>query len=183
MRFLPVVAAASLTAALFASSVLADGLLSGVDGMTSTVMQHGQSSFSGLAMRARLHPASLSSQIEILPTVEYWRNSSSVEPYNIHSSRSDATLGVAGRFVFQTHGWEPYAGLGLALHFLSEEVEAAALGVPKAQASSVKGGVSFLGGLSIPLTQKVDNFFELNFHDLPGSSQLKLNFGLSYNLK
>jgi hypothetical protein len=183
MRVLPVVAAASLSAALFVSAASAAGILSGVDGMTSTVMQHGQSSFSGLAMRARLHPASLSSQIEILPTVEYWRTSSSVQAYNIHSSRSDATLGVAGRFIFETHGWQPYVGMGLGLHFLSEEVEAAALGVPKAQTSNVKGGVSFLGGLSIPLTQRVDNFFELNFHDLPGSSQLKLNFGLSYNLR
>src|SRR5262245_34327751 len=71
------------------------GMLTGVDLRTSTVLQEGQSSFSGLAGRVILQPQSLIQDIEILPTLEYWRNSSSIsQPYDIRTTRKDATLGV-----------------------------------------------------------------------------------------
>src|SRR5262245_35515823 len=68
--------------------------LTGFDVMSSTVMQEKQSSFSGLGLRARIHPEQLVSGIEVLPSIEYWRNSSTVSPYDISTTRKDATLAV-----------------------------------------------------------------------------------------
>ena len=170
-------AVAALLAAPTASS--AAGIVSGIDAMTSTVMQKGQSSFSGLAMRLRLHPSSLSQTIDILPSIEYWRNSNTIQPYDIHSSRRDATLGVDARFRFPREGWQPFVGAGLGLHFLSNEVKAPSLGIPDTQTSAVRGGLAFLGGVNFPMTHRIDNFIELKYHVLSGSEQLKLNWGLA----
>src|SRR5512134_3186742 len=72
--------------------------LAGVDIMTATVMQEGQSSFSGLALRMRMTSPRLVQGIELLPTVEYWRNANTVEPFGIHTTRKDATLGADVRY-------------------------------------------------------------------------------------
>jgi hypothetical protein len=182
MRLRTALALASF--AVFASTPVshAAGLLSGIDGMTSTVMQKGQSSFSGIALRARLKPASLTQSLEIMPSIEYWRNSNTIQSYNIHSSRRDATLGVDARFRFERHGWAPFVGAGLGLHFLSSEVDAPSLGVYKSQSSSVKGGAALMGGVSFPMTQRFENFIELKYHMISGGEQLKLNWGLGFRL-
>ena len=181
MRFLPVVAAASLTAALFASSVLADGLLSGVDGMTSTVMQHGQSSFSGLAIRARFHDARLVDNVDFLPTVEYWRNSSTIDAFGLNAVRRDATIGGDVRYLFPGQLWRFYAGGGYSVHFLSAEVHAPLAGLQDANDSLTKGGLTLLGGVAFGTTSRVGNFIELKGHLVGGYKQLKINMGLSWN--
>ena len=155
------------------------GALTGLDAMTSTVLQKGQSSFSGIAVRLRIHPAAMTQSFEILPSIEYWRNSNTIQPYDIHSSRRDATLGVDARFRFQHEGWAPFVGAGLGIHFLSNEVDAPVLGVQDAQTSSVRGGLAVLGGVTFPMTQRIDNFLELKYHMLSGSEQLKLSWGLA----
>src|SRR5205085_2785594 len=103
---------------------VAAGLVSGIDAMQSTVMQKGQSSFSGLGVRVRLQPASLIKAIELMPEVEYWRNGSTISPYNITTSRTDATLGMETRYKFSAAGLRPYLGVGFGIHFLSSEVNA-----------------------------------------------------------
>ena len=97
--------------------------LAGIDAMTATVFQQDQSSFSGLAIRARLHSAKLLDNVEFLPTVEYWRNSSKVDAYDLRTVRRDATLGTDARWMFPGEAWRPYAGAGVAVHFLSDEVD------------------------------------------------------------
>jgi opacity protein-like surface antigen len=156
--------------------------LTGVDIMTSTVMQEGQSSFSGLGARVRVHPAQLVQQVEVLPYVEYWRNSSTVQPYDIRSTRKDATLGVDARFTFTEHAWQPYVGAGWGLHFLSSRVQAPLLGVNDAKDSLMKGGLSVLGGINFALNEKIDNFVELKYHHVTDYKQLKFNWGLSFKL-
>ena len=158
----------------------ASGLLTGVDGMTSTVMQEHQSSFSGLGVRARLHPARLVSGFEILPSVEYWRNSTTVQPFDISTARRDATLGADIRYSFRATNWHPYIGAGWGMHFLSSE--ASGPGIGHRTDSVIKGGMAALGGLSFGLTPKLDNFIEAKYHHLPGYSQIKFNWGLSYSL-
>lgn len=158
------------------------GDMTGVDGATSTVMQEGQSSFSGLGIRLRFHPSALIRNIEVMPTIEYWRNSNSVSAFGIESTRKDATIGLDARYVFYRDGWEPYVGGGFAVHFLSSTVNAPTLGLIEANDALTKGGLAALVGVSVPLTTKISNFFELKYHHITDYRQLKLNWGITYNL-
>jgi opacity protein-like surface antigen len=158
------------------------GTLTGIEAMTSTVMQEGQSSFSGLAVRVRLQPAQLMKQIEIMPTIEYWRNSNTVQPYGIETTRKDATIGVDGRFNMEFGAWRPYLGAGYGLHFLSSKVNAPSLGLENATDSVTKGGLALLGGLSFALSGKFDNFLDLKYHHVTEYRQFKINWGIAYNL-
>lgn len=180
MKRICLIAAVALAAVT--PSAFAGTLISGIDGMTATVMQEEQSSFSGLALRARLSSDRLIKQVEILPTIEYWRNSSTVNPYDIRSTRKDATLGVDMRYNFANETWKPYLGAGFGIHFLSSQVSAPSLGIPNGSDGVVKGGLAALGGVSFGMTAKIDNFFELKYHHIPEYRQLKINWGLSYRL-
>lgn len=176
-----------VTLLLLVSAVLARAqALSGVDLMSSTVMQQHQSSFSGLSARVRLRSARIVEGFDLLPYVEYWRNSTRIETRDITSTstRKDATLGADARYSFQRKGWRPYVGAGLGVHFLSTEVEvdAPALGWDRASESVIKGGLSALAGITFPLTRHVNNFMELKYHHLPGYSQFKINTGIAWNL-
>jgi opacity protein-like surface antigen len=159
-------------------------LLTGVDIMSATVLQEGQSSFSGLGLRARLHPERLVAGVEILPSIEYWRNSSTVhiQQHDIRATRKDATLGVDARYSFKVSGWNPYVGAGFGLHFLSSEVNAPTLGLHNASDSVIKGGLAALVGTTFSLTSRVDNFIELKYHHIPDYRQLKINWGLAIKL-
>jgi hypothetical protein len=172
---------AALLCAALAPAASATGL-AGVDVMTSTVMQEGQSSFSGLAVRMRIVSPRLLEGIELMPTVEYWRNANSVEPFGIRTTRKDATLGGDLRYAFRSTGMRPYVGAGLALHFLASSVDAPSLGLNDETHALVKGGFSAMGGLAFPLAGRFENFVELKYHHVPSYRQLKLNWGLSIKL-
>lgn len=175
--FLVVTLAASLAPLAHAADLV------GIDAMTATVMQQHQSSFSGIGLRARVHPAALIPNVEFLPYVEYWRNTSTVQPFNIRSSRADATMGADMRYVTEFRGFHPYIGAGLGLHFISSEVEAPSLGLAHGENSIVKGGLSALGGASFALAGKLENFIEVKYHHVPSYSQVKINMGLAWNLR
>ncbi|HKQ56348.1 MAG TPA: hypothetical protein VJY35_00655 [Candidatus Eisenbacteria bacterium] len=156
--------------------------MSAVDLMTSTVMQEGQSSFSGLALRTRLKSPMFIDGIEFMPQIEYWRNANSLDPFGIHTTRKDATLGADVRYLFGGGGMKPYIGGGYAIHFLSTTVDAPSLGLNNESHALTKGGFAALGGLSFPLTTRIENFVELKYHHIPDYRQLKFNWGLSINL-
>ncbi len=168
---LPALAAAQQTA-----------LVTGIDAMSATVLEEGQSSFSGLGLRVRLHPQDVVKDLEFMPSIEYWRNSSRVSPYNIRATRKDATLGMDARYMFHPPGWQPYIGAGFAIHFLSSRVDAPDFGLNDATDSVVKGGLSALVGTSFEMTKRVDNFIELKYHHIPDYRQLKINWGLAIKL-
>jgi opacity protein-like surface antigen len=152
--------------------------LAGIDAMTATVFQKGQSSFSGLALRFRLHDARLLDNVEFLPTVEYWRNSSSLDAFDLHAVRRDATLGADARWMFPGESWRPYLGAGLAVHFLSSEVD---FGANHDNDSLTKGGLTLLGGVSFGNKSRIGNFIEVKGHLVGDFRQLKVNMGLSWN--
>jgi len=154
----------------------------GIDIIMSTVMQEQQSSISGLAVRGRLHSAALLDNVTILPTIEWWRSSSHIEPYGIEARRSDNTLGVDLRYEFQSKGVQPYLGGGIAAHFLSSRVDAPSLGVNDATKSITKGGFAVLGGMTFPLTSRLQNFIELKYHYVTDYRQFKLNWGIAFAL-
>lgn len=156
--------------------------IAGVDGMTATVIQKDQSSFSGLGFRMRIHPQQLIAAIELMPTIEYWRNTNKISKFGIESTRKDATLAFDARYEFPVTGWHPYLGAGFGVHFISTRVNAPSLGLDEASDSLIKGGVSALGGFSFALSGRLSNLLELKYHHIPDHSQLKLNWGLSYTL-
>ena len=156
--------------------------LTAVDIMTSTVMQEKQSSFSGLALRARMTSPIFVQGIEFMPTIEYWRNANSLEAFDIRTTRKDATLAADVRYAFRSTGTKPYVGAGFGIHFLSSTVDAPSLGLNDESYALVKGGFGVLGGVAFPLTQKIENFLELKYHHVPSYRQLKFNWGLSINL-
>jgi opacity protein-like surface antigen len=184
MRLKEQVLAAALLLALVsthAATPAEAGLrLVGVDGITSTVLQQDQSSFSGIALRVRLHPESAVPALTVMPTIEYWRSRNKVNAYAIRSSRTDATLGADLRWDFRSSGVRPYLGGGYAVHFLSSEVTSAELGLDESD-STIKGGLAALGGLSFALSGSLDNFVEVKYHHIPGYRQVKLNWGLAWS--
>jgi hypothetical protein len=179
MRFLARVVLFLALAALIVPTAKA-GSIVGIEGSTATVMQRHQSSFSGMGFRARVHDSRLIDKIEFLPYFEYWRNTTNVQPFDIRSSRSDATLGVDARYVSSFRAVHPYAGVGFGMHFLDNEVEAPGLGLPHGQNSLIKGGVAILGGFSYALAGRLQNYVEIKYHHVPEYGQVKLNMGLSY---
>lgn len=154
--------------------------ITGVDGMSSTIMQHDQTSFSGLAVRMRVAPTPALKGLEIMPGIEYWRTSTTLQIYDIRSQRRDATLGADVRYRFPIKTWSPYLGAGFGIHFLSSSVRAPLLGVPLESHSIMKGGLAVLGGLSFPLAGAFESFIEGKYHALPDYEQLKLSWGLAY---
>jgi len=181
MRFLLAFLAFLLTASVPAS-VFADTTLSGVEGMTSTVFQQDQTSFSGLGARVTFQSDALVPGIAFVPGIEFWRNRTHVDAYGITTNRRDATLNLDGRYRFKFRGVAPYLGAGYGLHFLTTAVEAPALGLPRAETALTKGGVSALGGVLFPVGAKLQNFLELKYDWVTDYRQLKLNFGIAYGL-
>jgi outer membrane protein W len=165
-------------AALFVPNARAG--ITAVDVATSTVMQHNQTSFSGLGFRAHVSDSRLISNIEFLPYVDYWRNTSTVETFNIRSTRSDATLGVDARYMGAFKALHPYVGAGYGLHFFETEVQAPTLGLPNATNSLVKGGIDLLGGLNFAISDKLQNFIEVKYHHMPDYGQVKISMGLAF---
>ncbi|MEY4070363.1 MAG: hypothetical protein RL721_977 [Candidatus Eisenbacteria bacterium] len=157
-----------------------EGGLSGLDAMTATVFQEGQSSFSGLALRFRIRDSRLLENVEFLPTVEYWRNSSSLDVpgTSLEAVRRDATLGADARWMFGGEFYRPYLGAGLGVHFLSNEVTVN--GVRNTD-SLTKGGLTLLAGAAFGTRSRFGNFIEVKGHFVGGYRQIKLNMGVTWN--
>jgi hypothetical protein len=158
------------------------GGLVGFDAMTGTVFQEGQSSFSGIGMRLRVRSASLKPNLEFMPTMEYWQNTSRLDAFDIRTRRRDATLGLDARWSFiGTKTWQPYAGAGFALHFLDDELRAPRYGTPRASTGVVRGGLDALAGVDFGMGSRIGSFVEFKFHNVSHYRQLKFNTGLSWN--
>jgi len=170
-------------AVAFAPAAFAATTLSGIEGMTATVFQQEQSSFSGLGLRVSFQSDELIPGFAFLPGLEYWRNSTKVQVQGggvIRAERRDATLAFDARYSFHYGNFAPYAGAGFGIHFLTTEVSAPALGLPHAEDSVIKGGLGAQLGLLFPVEGKLHNFVELKYHHVTDFRQLKLNMGISY---
>lgn len=157
-------------------------VLGGVDIFSATIFQQHQSSFSGIGLRMRVHPPALVEQISLMPTIEYWRNSSNVQPFDIQSTRKDATLGADLVYEVPREGLKPYFGAGIGLHFISTEVNAPSLGLDDESDSLTKAGFAVLGGVTYALAGRLHNLLEVKYHHIPDNSQFKINWGVSIDL-
>lgn len=165
----------------FAADTPRSGVV-GLEAMTSTVFQEGQSSFSGLAFRMHVRSVALRPEIEVMPTIEYWQNTNHLDAFSITTRRRDATLGCDARWLFHATGWDPYAGVGYSLHFLGDEVDAPRQGIPHATNGVVKGGLDLLGGAEFSMGTRLGSFLELKLLNVTRYRQIKFNTGLSWAL-
>lgn len=152
-----------------------------IEGVTSTIFQQHQSSFSGIGIRMRVPLPQMIEGFSIAPSLEYWRNTSTLSDFGLEATRKDATLAALIRYDMKREGWQPYFGAGLGMHFLSSHVNAPTLGLNDASESVMKGGVALLGGIKFGLAGKLGNLVELEYHGVGEHSQLKFNWGLSYD--
>jgi hypothetical protein len=158
------------------------GGIVGIGAMTGTVFQEGQSSFSGIALRLRIRNAALRPNLELMPTMEYWQNTSRLDAFRISTRRRDATLGADLRWVFGSRKtWQPYAGAGFSLHFLDDELSSSRADLPSASSGVVRGGLQALGGAEFNLGSRLGSFIEFKYHDVSRYRQFKFNTGLSWN--
>lgn len=169
-----------LLAAIPFPAALVAGPLVGIEGVTSTVFQRDQSSFSGIGLKLKVQPPQLVEGLTVVPMIEYWRAKSTVRTFGIESTRKDATLGTFMRYDFKHEGWQPYAGIGLGLHFISDEVDAPTLGLNNESNSLIKGGLLMVGGAAFGLAGNLGNLLEAEYHHLPGQGQFKMNWGLTW---
>ena len=154
--------------------------LSGLEAMTTTVFQEGQTSFSGLALRAAFGSDLLFPGVTLLSGIEWWRNSTKVESYELSADRRDVTLAFDARYTFEFRNVQPYLGMGYGMHFLNTEVSAPTLGLPRAENALIKGGVSGHAGLLFPVGSKFQNLVEVKYHHVTDYRQWKLNLGVTY---
>lgn len=152
--------------------------VTGLDAMTATVFQQGQSSFSGIALRLRVHSALLPPAVEVLPTVEYWQNTSHVDEFGVELKRRDATLAADGRWLFRSRPWRPYAGGGFGLHFLDNS--ARMTGQTERSKGLVKGGLDVFAGMESASESRLGSFLEFKFLDVTHYRQFKFSTGLSW---
>lgn len=156
--------------------------LDGIEVMTATVFEKGQSSFAGVGLRARLKSSVLSTDVDVLPWIEYWRNATRVDDFDLKATRRDATLGCDVRWNFKAGNYRPFLGAGFGLHFLSSELDAPTLGVNDANESVTKGALGISGGLRLGEGERFSEFVEVRYHAVPRAGQVKLNLGVSWNL-
>lgn len=161
----------------------ADGI-TGLEAMTSTVFQKGQSSVSGVGIRMRIQSAQMLPNVEFRPSIQYWRNAISVDDFQLSAVRKDATLGGDALWLFplESRAFEPYLGGGFGIHFLSSEVNSPQIANSPATNSVQKGALSLVGGLRFGKDQRFGNFVEVEYHMVPQAQQLKLHIGFSWNV-
>ena len=175
------VIAALLASTLILATPRPAAAIKAVEGLTSTIFQPDQSSFSGIGLRMRVQIPQLVEGFSVVPTIEYWRNQSTLGEFNLKATRKDAMLGALIRYDMKREGWKPYFGAGIGMHFLEDALDAPSLGVNDRSETLLKGGLALLGGVKFGLQGKLGNLVELEYHYLPHQSQLKFNWGLSYD--
>jgi hypothetical protein len=117
--------------------------------------------------------------------IDYWSQSSNTFGYG--SSIRDVTLGARAKYYFEvSHSkLHPFAGGGLAIHFLHSEVTIpTSPGFPgmTASGSDTKIGVDLGGGFASAVGPRTDLLAEAWYGIVSDVSQLALRVGLSYRL-
>jgi hypothetical protein len=153
----------------------------GMDGMMQTVKQEGQSAFSGLGLRGRITSDDLPVHLTLMPTLEYWRNSANLRDFNIEAAQKDLALGLDARYEMAFGTWHPYAGGGLAAHFINSTLSAPSQGIERAQQDHTKFAPDILAGLQLAPLGPIQSFLEVKYAFVTDYQQFKLNWGLGVN--
>lgn len=117
--------------------------------------------------------------------IDYW--SASEETFGNEVKVSDIALGARAKYFFPVANpsIRPFAGGGLALHFVHAEVTIPAqFGFPEMTAddSETKLGLDLGGGLAMPVNPRWDFLGELWYGIVSDVGQFSMRAGLSYKL-
>jgi opacity protein-like surface antigen len=145
-------------------------------------MQGGGSTF-GLGASASW--GTIAPNVGLESHIEYWSNSDNA--YGFEASVRDISLGARARYFFNVPDSpiRPFAGGGLGLHFLREEITIPVFfGFPSQSTSEsqTKFGVDLGGGFATSLSPSYDIVGEAWFGIVSNVNQLSLRVGISYNL-
>jgi hypothetical protein len=113
--------------------------------------------------------------------LDYWSQSES-SIFGGEVSVSDISLSTRGKYMFPVSSpkIQPFAGVGLGLHFLKSRVEVP--GFPTMEDSSTKLGLELGGGLNTPINPKTDLQTALWFGVVDGFNQLSVKVGMAFKL-
>ncbi len=128
---------------------------------------------STVALGLHLDAGEFVRHVHVMPLVEYWKvGASGVDV-------SDLTLGSDVNVDFPVEGGRvtPYAGGGLALHF----VKANDPFLPAANSSHTKLGLNIQGGIKNQVMPNLGVFGEVKYAFVSDVNQLKIMGGFTYN--
>jgi hypothetical protein len=96
----------------------------------------------------------------------------------------DIAVGARGKYHFETTNPKvrPFAGAGLAIHFLSVEVTDTTTPSATVSDGQTKLGLDLGGGISTPMNPRTDFLAEAWYGIVSDMSQFSLRAGLSYKL-
>jgi len=113
--------------------------------------------------------------------------SHSENDFGVEASIRDVTLGARGKYFFEVANPKirPFAGAGLALHFIGEKVAIPAQGgfpAMTASDSQTKLGLDLGGGFATSINPRADFLGEVWYGAVSDVSQFSLRAGVSYKL-
>ena len=113
--------------------------------------------------------------------LDFWSKSED-SPFGGSASVSDVALSMRGKYMFQVSSpkIQPFAGVGLGMHFLHAKVEVP--GFPPIEDSSTKFGLDLGGGFGTPLNPRTDLRTELWYGVVDNFSQFSVKVGLAFKL-
>lgn len=125
----------------------------------------------------------LTPNIGLTSNLDYWSKSES-DPTGsgATASVSDIALTMRGKYMFQTSSpkFQPYAGVGLGMHFLSAKVEMP--GFPTMSDGTTKLGLDFGGGFTSPLNERANLIGEAWYGIVDGFNQFSIKAGVGFKL-
>jgi opacity protein-like surface antigen len=124
-------------------------------------------------------------KVKLETRLDFWSHSQS--DFGAKASIHDVTLGGRIKYMLDVKDpkFQPYVGTGLGLHFVHTEVTVPAqAGVPAMSAgdSQTKLGLDIGGGVSTPVSPRMDLMGEVWYGIVSDLSQFSLRFGLCHRL-
>jgi opacity protein-like surface antigen len=119
--------------------------------------------------------------------LDWWSHSEEEPAAFTEFNVQDIILGARAKYYFEVDGanWQPFAGAGLAMHFLSAEMTTSVPGFPSISddASDTKLGLDIGGGIKMPVNPRADFLAESWYSIVSDVSQFALRVGMTYHLK
>jgi opacity protein-like surface antigen len=124
---------------------------------------------------------SLTPNIKLVSHLDYWSKSEGSAPFGEATIR-DVALSMRGKYMFPVSSstFQPFAGVGIGLHFLNAKVEVP--GFPAIEDGTTKIGFDFGGGFSRPINPRMDFQAETWYGVVDGFNQFSLKGGLAFKL-
>lgn len=177
------IAIAALALTVTSASAQTDMGFKGVGAQVGVVNPEDISSTWGLGVLADL--GTITPQIGLEAHLDFWTKSDS--EFGFDTSIRDIAAGARARYFIPVKSVkvQPYAGAGLAMHFLHASVEIPDIvngGTMTADDSDTKLGLDIGGGMSARMNDRTDFIGELWFGLVSDVSQVSARVGVVYKL-